>query len=182
MSTIRFEAKHKFFKDMTKNFKNLTKSMAKAHQLAIGSYWNTLELHRFERGPTKPFIDEEYDVSEYLTTVNALHHDVFQTSWVKVDGCEYKEGLLVCTAVEDELPVFCKIVKILFVDNDILFLVQEMMTDCFSEHFHAFKVLNSEERYFVLKCCDLHSPKCFAMQNAYGPDNELYIVPVHCII
>lgn len=35
MWSMRFEAKHKMFKDSFKNFKNITKSLAKKHQMAI---------------------------------------------------------------------------------------------------------------------------------------------------
>lgn len=39
--------------------------------------WNTLEQCMFEWGPTKPFMDKEFDVKENLSTVNTLAHDEF---------------------------------------------------------------------------------------------------------
>lgn len=51
--TMRFEAKHKFFKYSVKNFKNLTVSLANKHQFAVAYHWECLSLKTVESGPVK---------------------------------------------------------------------------------------------------------------------------------
>lgn len=55
MWSMRFEAKHKLFKDYLKNFKNITKSLVKKHQMAIAYHWETFNLKQYEYGPMKSF-------------------------------------------------------------------------------------------------------------------------------
>jgi len=60
-------------------------------------------------GPIKSFsIGDENVVSNQMLEM-FLSKDVFSTSWVKVDGVEYRAGLVVCSAIEKEMPVFCQI-------------------------------------------------------------------------
>ena len=59
MWSMRFEAKHKVFKNTLKNFKNITKSLAKKHQMSIGYHWETSPLNHIEYGPLKPFHFDE---------------------------------------------------------------------------------------------------------------------------
>lgn len=54
-----------------------------------------------------------------------LSKDVFSTSWVKVDGVEYKGGLVVCSSMEEDMPVFCQIRDVLLVEDDIYFLTKK---------------------------------------------------------
>ncbi|XDV29615.1 hypothetical protein PO909_032707 [Leuciscus waleckii] len=50
--TMRYEAKHRFFKkNQQKKIKNLTKSLAKKHQLAIAYHWEHCTIKGIESGP-----------------------------------------------------------------------------------------------------------------------------------
>lgn len=64
--SMRFEAKHKLFKNTLKNFKNITKSLAKKHQMAIGYHWDTLTFQRKEYGPMSLYCFEESGVVDEL--------------------------------------------------------------------------------------------------------------------
>ncbi|XP_051947286.1 uncharacterized protein LOC127618717 [Xyrauchen texanus] len=125
MWSMRFEAKHKMFKDIFKNFKNITKSLAKRHQMAIAYHWESFTLKHNEFGSIKSFtLREENVVSNHILEM-ILSKDAFSTSWVKVDGVEYRAGLVVCSAMENEMPVFCQISDVLLVDNLIYLLVNK---------------------------------------------------------
>lgn len=50
---MRYEAKHKFFKSSLKNFKNITNSLAKKHQIAVAYHWESLSTKGIESGPVK---------------------------------------------------------------------------------------------------------------------------------
>lgn len=174
---MRFEAKHKLFKDCFKNFKNITKSLAKKHQMAIAYHWETFTLKQNEYGPIKSFLfrDENVVNNEMLETI--LSKDVFSTSWVKVDGVEYKAGLVICSAMEEDMPVFCQISDVLLVEDQICFWTNKLFTENFDDHHHAFRVLRSVERC-LLKMSELKFHKPFDIQSSYNvSDESMYIIP-----
>lgn len=106
-----------------------------------------------------------------------LSKDVFSTSWVKVDGVEYKAGLVVCSAIEEDMPVFCQISDILLVEDHIFLLANKLFTENFDGHHHAFRVLQSEEK-FIIKMSELKFNKPFDIQSSYSvSDESLYIIP-----
>lgn len=82
MWCMRFGAKHKLFKDYFKNFKNITKSLAKKHQMAIAFRWETFTLKQNEYGPITSFSlrDENVVNNEMLEMI--LSKDVFSASWL----------------------------------------------------------------------------------------------------
>ena len=65
------------------------------HQMAIAFHWETVILKKDKYGPIKSFSlrDENAVNNEMLEII--LSKDVFSTSWVEVDGVEYKAGLVV---------------------------------------------------------------------------------------
>ena len=92
-----------------------------------------------------------------------LSKDVFSTSWVKVDGVEYKGGL--CSKMEEDMPFFCQIVDILLVEDDIFLLTHKLLTENFDENHHAFKALPTEERY-VIRITEIKCHKPFDIQSS----------------
>ena len=75
--TMRYEAKHRFFKSSIKNFNNVTKSLAlKKHQLAISYHWEAFTVRGIESGPVKTQmlseLDEEELVCEYFNSIGPL--------------------------------------------------------------------------------------------------------------
>jgi hypothetical protein len=171
---MRFEAKHKVFKNTLKNFKNITKSLAKKHQMSIGYHWETSPLNHMEYGPLKPF---HFDSERFARALHAVPKDIFSTNWVRISGTEYRTGLVVCRGIEHEMPVFCRIQKIILVDSVMYFLVTKLVVDHFSERFHAYQVFESDDKD-VIKADSLEMYKPFALQNAYGRDVSQYIVPL----
>lgn len=109
-----------------------------------------------------------------------LSSDIHETTWVKHNGIEYYTGLVVCTDVVNDMPVFMKIICI-FLQNYVFFLVSEMET-VFVEHFHAFRVVDNTHNVSVVRPHDLRYFKPFDVQRSYGSDLFLYIVPDSCIV
>ena len=176
MWSMRFEAKHKVFKNTLKNLKNITKSLAKKHQMSIGYHWETSPLNHIEYGPLKPFIFDQ-DSDRFARAFHAVPKDIFSTNWVRISGTEYRTGLVVCTEIEHGMPVFCRIQNILLVESVVYFLVTKLVVDHFSEHFHAYQVFESEDKDLI-KADSLEMYKSFDLQNAYGSDESQYIVPL----
>lgn len=84
--------------------------------MTIVDHWEIVTLKPKEYGPIKSFSWRDGYVfkSEML---EMLSKDVFSTSWVKVDGVEYKAGLVMCTLLEEDLPIFCQIFDVLLVED-----------------------------------------------------------------
>ena len=180
--SMRYEAKHKFFKSSLKNFKNITKSLAKKHQTAIAYHWESLSAKGIESGPVKSKILTDVENGD----LNSEHFqiemssNIHETAWVKHNGIEYHTGLVVCTDFVNDMPVFMKIICI-FLRNEVFFLVSEMET-IFVEHFHAFRVVDNMHNVSVVRPHDLRHFKPFDVQRSYGSDSFLYIVPDSCIV
>jgi len=180
--SMRYEAKHKFFKSSLKNFKNITKSLAKKHQIAVAYHWESLSTKGIESGPVKSKTLTDVENGDLIREHFQIDmsSDIHETTWVKHNGVEYHTGLVVCTDVVNDMPVFMKIICI-FLRNDVFFLVSEMET-IFVEHFHAFRVIDNMHNVSVVTPGDLRHFKPFDIQRSYGSDSFLYVVPDSCIV
>ena len=175
--TMRYEAKHKFFKSSIKNVKNITKSLAKKHQLAIAYHWESLAFKGIESGPVKTELLNDLEhgeiISDYLQL--AVSTDVTVTPWVKWQGMEYRTGLVVCLDLMDEIPVFGQIDCIFLFRGDIYFLFFDMES-IFVEHVHAYHVVK-QDSLSLIKPDALQFHKPFDLQmSASGNDTCFYVV------
>lgn len=177
MWSMRGEAKHRVFKSTLKNFKNITVSLAKKHQMSIAYKWETSPLNHVEYGPLKPFDADDEENNEMITQVlPAVAEDTFSTNWVNISGTEYRAGFVICCGSEHEMPVFCRIKMILLVNSVTFFIVNKLMIENFSEHRHAYKVFETNEKDVIkADCIEIYKP--FDLQSAYGGDDGLYVVP-----
>jgi len=114
--------KQRFFKKNLKNVKNLTKSLAKTHQLAIAYHWEHCPIKGIESGPVSKELLSDLENNDFIS--EQLHIDlsseVTVTPWVKCHGTEYRIGLVVCLDLVEDAPVFGKIVTI-FIKDGIFF-------------------------------------------------------------
>ena len=179
MWCMRFEAKHKVFKNTLKNFKNITVSLAKKHQMSMAYNWDKFPLNHVEYGPLKTFNVDDYEHSELITqALPAEAEETFSANWVKSSGTEYREGLVICSGTENEMPAFCRIKTILLVSNVIYFIVKKLVVENFNEHFHAYTVFETDMKK-IIKADSSEIYKPFDLQSVYGVDNDkLYIVPL----
>ncbi|XP_048042264.1 uncharacterized protein LOC125265811 isoform X1 [Megalobrama amblycephala] len=182
--SMRFEAKHKFFKNSIRNFKNITKSLALKHQYAIAFHWESLPVRSVEYGPLKilDFEDLPYRDTILERYPNVSDGKITVTSWLKHSGTEYHPDLMVCSRMENDLPVFSKITEIILMDDQNVLVTKDFKTDGFVEHLHAYRV--RELNVFCLsRVEDLPFYRQFDLQVSYGFEEPyLYIVPVHCFV
>ena len=80
------------------------------------------------------------------------------------------------------MPVFCKITKIIVVDNIVYLLLYKLHTDNLCEHYHAFTVFDGVDDTFVVKVNDLSFYKPFVLQSVYGADESRNVVPLFDMI
>jgi len=168
--------KQRFFKKNLKNVKNLTKSLAKTHQLAIAYHWEHCPIKGIESGPVSKELLSDLENNDFIS--EQLHIDlsseVTVTPWVKCHGTEYRIGLVVCLDLVEDAPILGKIVKI-FIKDGIFFLASCMESE-FVEHLHAFSVVAQENSLVLKKPDELFYHKPFDLQMSYGNDSLFYIV------
>lgn len=183
---MRFEAKHRFFKDAVKNFKNITKSLAQKHQMTIAHHWESEPLKSIACGPTKTVTVGDLKNGDVIS--DSLHVgincEIDVVSWITCYGTEYCPGLLVCSKVEDGIPVFSQINDIVMFSGKYFLAVNDFETLGFCEHLHSYNVMKGNEYdAFLLEVDELQFFKPFDLQAAYGVDtNDLYVVPVHVFL
>ena len=176
---MRYEAKHNFFKRQLKSFKNITKTLAKKHQCHMAYLWQTFDPNDLKMGPgkIKPLNEMEVGtkVSENLKV--PVWTKVIDVKWVKCNGNVFRPGLAICVKVENELPVFHVIQKIVIKDEQVIFITTALETICLNEHVHAYKVLHTTEAPFVLDIKGIFYHRIFDILMSYGGDTDLFIVP-----
>lgn len=129
--TIRFEAKHSFFKKVvndSRNFKNAMLTLAQRHQLTLSYHLDMPTLF-------KPDLEVEHisvlstecldlpfklaDKSKYASLAS-----ISVASSASICGTRYSEGMFLSVGYTSGLPDFARIVKILVVMNKAAFLIE----------------------------------------------------------
>lgn len=180
MWSMRYEAKHYYFKKQLKSFKNITLSLARKHQSSMAINLEVFSKDRLTLGPGKMMEISDLiggpDVAKKLGTSSTR---VYSAKWIKYHGTEYRRDFCVCIAVSFDMPVFCQIKAIVVRDDDVLFCGWLMETLCFDDHFSAFMVrLHPSRLLKVLNISEIFYFKPYDVQMKYGTtDSSLYIVP-----
>jgi len=152
MQCLRFEAKHRYFKNIavsSKSFKNVTKTLAKRHQ--IRQSWelsSSTVLDRrsdvkraktvsFQSLPTevkdslRSFLSFDIHGDERLSVVSAFSHDVCY----KVDSV-----YVVCVLETERVPVLLLVKKIVCIRNVWLLCGALLVPEAFHAVYHAYAV------------------------------------------
>lgn len=146
MWTMRFEAKHSFFKQVvrhTRCFKNILLSLAMKHQFMMA--------YHLESNTAKK---TSLTVSAVSTvSVDILHQDVQKALELKypdithiqltknasVNGVTYRCGMVVVHGFAGGLPEFAEVVQMVVVEGSLSFIVKEFGA-WYREHFRAFEL------------------------------------------
>lgn len=179
---MRYEAKHNFFKKQVKSFKNITKTLAKKHQIQMAYKWATFDPNRVTTGPGKMLalqaMDWGYEMAEVLQV--PVETNVLTVRWAKHSGIVYRSGLVVCVTVHCEMPVFHKIHHVVVQDGRLLLVTFALQTLCLEEHFNAFKIVCTKIGPHVINVRDLLCHKAFDVQTSYATNSsDVFIVPYH---
>lgn len=182
--SMRYEAKHNFFKRQLKSFKNVTKTLAKKHQSQMAWAWRTFDPSRLVLGPSEMLPLNAMDFGSEAAVLLQVPSctNVLNVKWAKYHGNMYRPGLVVCYAVHFEMPVFHKIHKIFVTDERLLFVTFALKCICLDEHLHAFKVVCTQDGPNVVDVKDLYTYKAYDKQMSYSCDNsDLFIIP-YCLL
>ena len=94
-------------------------------------------------------------------------------------GYIYKKGYVICTAVEEKLPVFEEIVEIFMIRENIFFVTKKLQVQSFVNKLNSFKVEPADELsithlnlLFYREPYNIHQTQ----------SNALYIVPKYAFV
>ncbi|KAL3986654.1 KRAB domain-containing zinc finger protein [Sarotherodon galilaeus] len=139
--TMRFEGKHKFFKEVVRhahNFKNIALTLAMRHQ-------KMMSFH-----------------------LNAQQNTVLVASSACVHGIKYSADMVISVGSCSGLPDFRQITKIVVINTEILFVCR-LMTSRYHEHFRAYELCgNHLSTVSVTELCELNDPFPLSLYKVKG--------------
>ena len=166
-SCFSFEAAHSYFKSLAQkqNFKNITLSLAKRHQLLeCVNFGNENEnpnshpLFSTERnyGVMRNVTDEMITwfrdmLNRFSLLPGIMLKYVYKVSWIILHGTKYcKQGVIAVSVAGDPvLPVFGAIKEIFLVGDFIYFHVGLYRTICFEHIYQAYLIERMPEEEFL---------------------------------
>jgi len=157
-STMRFEAKHSYFKHVisaTHNRVNLLKSLAMRHQ----------KLQVYHLSSQDFFVDIEYgsamSVSKHNFDFIQLHlkesKNISLYKWISKKGIKYHVNDIVVSR-KTSLPIFSKIKTIVSnTKNDVYFQIEELQTIEYIHYMAAYKLKEIESIEKIISIKDLYN-------------------------
>lgn len=168
-SCMRFESKHGYFKKLarkTMNMKNLAMTLARRHQL-LQCFYSTSAFF-LEESNTTSTGGNVVDISCYEEKVkhaiqNGLNlgpqQQVFRAESVTINGVTYHKKAVLITGYDDTFLQFSLISGIFLKSGKTYFLVSQLDTLYFSEHYHTYVVKpHPHGLYVLLQVHDLLDP------------------------
>lgn len=191
--TMRQEAKLSFIKRSSQrgNFKNVPKTVAKAHQL-----WLSYKLEccksvltvepEFGKAVETMLITEPEDVQKEfecalereresegerhnkIITGNTVitHH-----KWMRIQNTTYKKGMFILLKYDDINPVFGIILEILALETIAIFHVNLYHTDYFDAHFNSFVIVPLSSILYI-NVNDLAIHECMFSHRSFDQANH----------
>ncbi|KAJ8257540.1 hypothetical protein GJAV_G00186690 [Gymnothorax javanicus] len=150
--TMRFEAKHGFFKKIVKHtssFKNIPLTLASKHQLMISFHLNSpshgnsdLHVSHVSAVPVDVLKDEiAQAIREKFPNTTEVHLAKNASS----NGIPYSKGMIVVHGSEGGFPEFAEILQ-MCVFSERLFLIVKVLCGWYSDHYRAFELSLSPSR------------------------------------
>lgn len=198
---MRFEAKHQTFKKIpkvTKNFKNLPKTLSERHQSGIRADSIPLAdddasdhplfrgVFTVGRGSTSSRVLEDRDredvaryIERFYPTFGELSEAIiFQVGSVTIHGTCYKAHLntILLAEMAHSLPVFAPLMNIWVCETYVFFGLKLYETVEFASSLHAYEIKEEEmpSGLFIIEIKDLVIP---SVMHIYKHDGCMYICP-----
>ncbi len=147
--TIRFEAKHSFFKRVvhdSKNFKNVLLTQAKKHQLALAYYLDLPSVFKPDLEVGRVAVVSPDTLGHSVR--KAIEHKygnldtVFLSTHASIYGTKYLEGMFLSLGQTSGLPDFGEIVKIIIVNNKVSFILKPFKS-WYMEHLRSYELTSN---------------------------------------
>jgi len=179
-----FEGKHKVFKQVirdTKNFKNVTQTLAVRHQRLVAYHIDSPSFLKppIETNKVMGTLMSTFpqNIQEFLRHKYAVQNTVLAASSVSIDGIKYNPDMVVSVGNCSGLPDFKQIFKILVIKSDVLFVCKDL-TCWYIEHLRSFELCSHVLSLSITKPSDLNDP--FPLP-AYTIRGRTYVTLKHYI-
>lgn len=153
---IRFEAKHQYFKDISRkvhNWKRISHTLAMRHQFCQCFYFISGEEKSMPVTSGCQSVLYEHlpcCVKEFISKHGLECNNCFNVNCVTMDGRSCRVGCsLVLNVPDDSLPEFVNVCGLFYVNKVLLIVLELLETVCFDEHFHVF-VVSTTDKYRIL--------------------------------
>lgn len=156
-------------------------SIAWQQQIRICVDWLTPEHFTSEVGPGKLLLPCALPVPDHVfAEANiALYDDIYIAHHVKLNGSVYKIGSVLVMNVIKDILVFGQILFIVCTGIKVIFLVQTLHTDHYSDHVHGFEVHLTDE-ILGINYLDIYDWHPLSIYEGFGSyKNRRYIIPRH---
>ena len=153
--TMRFEAKHSFFKRVVRHtgcFKNILLSLANKHQLMIANHLhdsNAVKPSFLVTKTTEVSLDVlKDDIKDALKCRFPGVTRVHIANSVNCSGTTYAAGMVVCHGCTAGLPDFAEVLQIIIVNNKPGFVIRLKMA-WYNEHLRSFELENTRNEKVI---------------------------------
>lgn len=154
--TLRFEAKHSFFKQVARHtncFKNVPLSLSTKHQLMISYNFTSPSLAKSALDVTSvSTIPVDVLKEEIAQAINQKYPDTSEvclSKSVTSKGINYRNGMIVAHGSTCGLPEFGEVLQMCILHDRLFFIVRELC-GWYREHFRAFELSPSPTRSVIL--------------------------------
>lgn len=185
--SMRFEAKHNFFKNTCKklnSFKNVAKTLALNHQQYVSLNWGDDSLAvQVSYSPVKSiplhsFLYQEI-VHENLSIPDDIIVNVFK--WVHM-GFDYRIGYMICSGFQlDNMPLFEEIIAIITFENSDAFLITKPWSTLqFNDSTNAYLLRPQNVNLSLINLTSLVYREPYELVQGCDCNTlEMYLVPKH---
>ncbi len=180
--TLRFEAKHNYFKEIanrTKNRKNLCKSLAEHHQYqqclchTAKSFLQGSETLQTTHGRLYPVRMLKNAVQDLLLPHLGGNENVYQATTVTVNGTRYTTSCCVVYGYADDEYLFGRVSDIFVIGGMEYLLLDILITEEFNREVHCYIVSETSE----VKLCRVSQLQDYHPLGLYSlPSGELITI------
>lgn len=159
--TMRFEAKHHFFKKVvhdTQNFKNVLKTLAVRHQNMMAYHLGSASFFKPKMQTSRVdsvLVSALPEVAQAYIRRQTTSDTVYCTSKVTIDGTDYTNGMFVAVGNSGGLSKFCKLTQIYLANQNVYFLCSDY-DSWYIEHLRSYELSAIQESLSIHLQSDLN--------------------------
>lgn len=150
--TMRFEAKHGFFKKILKHtscFKNVPLTLASKHQLMIAFHINSPSYGKSSLDvPNVSTVPVDVLKEEVAWAIRSKYPNTCEVYLAKnatISGITYSKGMIVAHGSAGCLAEFAEIIQMCIINENLFFIVKVLL-GWYNEHYRAFELNSSPSR------------------------------------
>lgn len=152
-SSMRYESKHRMLKTILLNSssnRNILKSIATRYQLSL------MQSNRLKYENVYITYGKKLS-SDIINNYFPMHKTKLHISNVIINDVRYSEDTVIIVSMDEDGPVFGKIVNVFIVDDTILFQYTTYVLAGFDSHICAYSVIENSDNFNIIEYNSLAS-------------------------